>query len=125
MCQLFLFVLPIKRQNNVTEINNGIKYIVSGKNASILFTERSELRKVLFLALSVCSFCHVYEISREPLNGFSPNSHGRRVWSLARTSLKVKVKVQRSRSPGTKTTFSRGLRAVYICASNSRFFSLD
>jgi len=35
-----------------------------------------------------------YEISREPLNGFAPNSHGRRVWSLARTSLKVKVKGQ-------------------------------
>ena len=33
----------------------------------------------------------VYEISRELLNGFAPNSHRRRVWSLARTSLKVKV----------------------------------
>jgi len=27
-----------------------------------------------------------------PLNGFAPNSHGRRVWSVDRTSLKVKVK---------------------------------
>jgi len=43
----------------------------------------------------------MYEISREPLNGFAPYSHGRHVWSLARTSLKVKVKGQRSRSPGT------------------------
>jgi len=35
----------------------------------------------------VCVF--VYEIYRKPLNGFAPNSHGRRVtW----TSLKVKVK---------------------------------
>jgi len=29
-----------------------------------------------------------------PLNAFAPNSLGRRVWSLARTSLKVKVKGQ-------------------------------
>ena len=49
-------------------------------------------RTVLFLALSV-TFSFVCEISREPLNGFAPNSHGRRVWSLTRTSLKVKVKV--------------------------------
>jgi len=43
----------------------------------------------------------VYEISREPLNGFAPNSHGRRVWSLARTSLKVNVNFG-------------GLRTVYV-----------
>jgi len=43
---------------------------------------------------------------REPLNGFAPNSHGRRVWFLARKSLNVKVKGQRSRSPGTKRPFS-------------------
>jgi len=30
------------------------------------------------------------------------NAQGRRVWSLARTSLNVRVKCQRSRSPGTK-----------------------
>ena len=42
---------------------------------------------------------------------------GRRVWSMARTSLKVKVKGQRSWSPGTKTAFFGrfdGLRAVYV-----------
>ena len=55
-------------------------------------TASSELRKVLFLALSVT--CFVYEISRESLNGFVPNSHGRRVWSFAQTSLNVKVKDQ-------------------------------
>ena len=32
----------------------------------------------------------MYEISPEPLNGFAPNLHGRRVWSLAPMSLKVK-----------------------------------
>jgi len=44
-------------------------------------TARSKLRKVLLLAPSVCVFLFVYKISREPLNGFAPNSHGRRVWS--------------------------------------------
>ena len=34
----------------------------------------------------------MYEISRELLNGFAPNSQGRHVWSLALTSLNVKVK---------------------------------
>jgi len=50
----------------------------------IIFNARSELRKVLFLALSV-TFLFVYEISREPPNGFATNSQRRRVWSLART----------------------------------------
>jgi len=36
---------------------------------------------------------------RKPLIGFAPNSQGRRAWSLARN---VRVKGQRSRSPGTK-----------------------
>jgi len=41
-------------------------------------------------------------MSPEPMNGFAPNSHGRRrVWSVARTSLKVEVNVG-------------GLRAVYV-----------
>jgi len=34
----------------------------------------------------------------EPLNGFAQNSYGRRVWSLARTSLKVKVKGQETKN---------------------------
>jgi len=46
--------------------------------------------KVLFLELSV-SFLFVTQISPERLNGFAPNSQGRRVWSLAWTSLNVKV----------------------------------
>jgi len=33
---------------------------------------------------------------------FAPNSYGRHVWSFARTSWNVKIKSQRSRSPGTK-----------------------
>ena len=40
---------------------------------------------------------------QEPLNGFAPNSQGRRVWSFARRNLNAMVKGQRSMSPGTKT----------------------
>jgi len=39
-------------------------------------------------------FWFMYEISRKPLNGLAPNSHGKCVWSHARTNLKVKVKGQ-------------------------------
>ena len=79
---------------------------------SVSITARSELRKVLFLVLSV-TFLFVYEISREPLNRFAPNSHGRRVWSLARTSLNVKVK--RQGHQGTKTAFSALSAARAVC----------
>ena len=47
----------------------------------------------------------VYEISREPLNGFAPNSQRKTCLVLARMSLNVKVKGQRSSSPRTKTAF--------------------
>jgi len=72
-------------------------------------------------AVSLC-FLFVYEIRREPLNGFAPNSHERRVWSLDRTSLKVKVKDQRHQ--GRRTAFSGplgGLRALYVW---SKIYSL-
>ena len=42
---------------------------------------------------AVFDFWFLYEISRESLNGFVPNSH-RCVWSLVWTSLNVKVKGQ-------------------------------
>ena len=45
----------------------------------------------------------MYEISRDPLNGFALNSQGIRVWFLFQTSLNIKVKGRRSRSPWTKT----------------------
>jgi len=73
----------------------------------IIFTTLGELRKVLFLTPSVCRFLSVYEISGEPLNGFAPNSHRRRVCSLARMSLKVKV-------TGTKTEFSAACLNFYV-----------
>jgi len=69
-------------------------FTVSSWILNLVVTARSELWKVLFLATSVCGLLFVYEISREPLNRFASSSHGRRVWSLAWTSLKVKVKDQ-------------------------------
>jgi len=48
------------------------------------------------------------------VNGFAPNSHGRRVWSIARTSLKVKDKSQRSRSAGTKNDIFSALSAARL-----------
>jgi len=59
---------------------------------------------VLCYGQSDMQFLLVYEISREPLNGFAPNSHGRCVWSLDRTGLNVKVKGQGHR--GQKRLFS-------------------
>ena len=41
---------------------------------------RSELRKVLFFWRRQSVFLFVYEISRELLNGYASNSHGRRVY---------------------------------------------
>jgi len=81
-------------------ILKNIRQTISSANGNRLsdtqlatLTQFSELRKVLFVALSV-TFLFVYEISREPLNGFAPNSHGRHVWSLAR----MLGRVWRSRS---------------------------
>ena len=69
-----------------------LKWSVQPRVRAFLVTARSELRKVLFLALSV-TFLFAYEISWETLNGFAPNSHRRRIWSIVRTSLEVKVNV--------------------------------
>jgi len=61
----------------------------------VMFTARSEVHNVLFLALSVTVFfVQTYEISLESLIRFPPNSHRKRVWSLAQTSLNVKLKGQ-------------------------------
>jgi len=64
----------------------------------MIITARNELRKVLFFwrrqSPSLWGFLFVYEIYQKPLNRFAPNSQRRRVWSLDRASLKVRVKVQ-------------------------------
>jgi len=66
-----------------------------------------------------CDFlvCVGPEIYPERLNGFAPNSQGRCVWSLARTSLKVKAKGQGQGHQGQKTAFLGplgGLREFYV-----------
>jgi len=86
-----------------------------------VFTTRSELRKVPFLALSV-TFLFVHEISREPRNGFAPNSQGRRVWSLARTSLNVKVKGQGHQGQGG--IFRPCVRFMFGKTSSATSFSI-
>jgi len=91
---------------------------------SFLITARSKLRNVLFLAVSVTfliAFLFVNQISRKRLNRFAPNTKERRIWSLSLAcvlsclnkrilidwlSLNVKVKGQRSRSPGTKMRYA-------------------
>jgi len=63
------------------------------------------MHKVLFWRC-LRLFLFVYEISWEPLNGFALSQiHGKRVLSLARTSLKFKVNFG-------------GLRAVYVLEKN-------
>ena len=66
----------------------------------------------MFGKTSSSSFFFVYEISREPLNGYAPNSHGRRVLSLARTNLRAKVNFG-------------GLRAVYVWKNIFALFILQ
>ena len=58
--------------------------------AILLLRHETNGVRFCFGAVSLC-FLFLHEISRELLSGFVPNSQGRRVWSLARTSLKVKV----------------------------------
>jgi len=71
-----------------------------GHLATTYFCYRtSELRNVLF-----CRFFVVHEICREPLNGFAPNSHGRRD-SMVPRSNGFEGQGQRSSLPGTKTAF--------------------
>jgi len=65
-------------------------------------------------------FLFVYEISREPVNGFAPNSQRRRDWSLARISLNVKVNGQCHH--GQKTRFSADISGIseLICDKLTR-----
>ena len=71
-----------------------------------MITACSELRKVLFLASSVCGFLSVYEIFLEPLKGFAPN-HREDVFgpSLGRVE-RSRSKVKRQGHLGQKRHFS-------------------
>jgi len=96
-------------------VQTSVKYEARLQHAHLhVITAHSELHKVLFLALSV-TFSLVHEISPEQLNRFAPNSQGRRAWSLARTSLNVKVKDQGHQG---KMGFSADISGIaeLICA---------
>jgi len=95
-----------------------IIFAISKKFQVFCFYRMQVLRKVLFLAPSVCFFLFMYEISLKPLNRFMPNSHERRVWSLTRTSLKVKIKGQGHQ--GQKKHFS-ALLAVCVVMFDGTF----
>jgi len=90
-----------------------------------IFTARSELRKVVFCHRQSVGFC-VWNFS-ETAERIAPNSHGRRgrrVGSLARTSLKVKV----TRDKNIFRPFRRpacGLFGKTSVASSFRWFSLS
>jgi len=75
------------RQPNFAALNRGRHLYLAGQPSRWAL---AHILVWLFLALSA-TFLFVCEISREPLNGLASNSQGRRVWSLARTSMKVKV----------------------------------
>ena len=66
-----------------------------------------------FLAPSVCGFCLCMNYLGEPLNGFEPDSHGRRLWSLTQTSLKVKGQDHQGQKRYFFGSFG-SLRAVYV-----------
>jgi len=77
----------------------------------------------VFSAVCDSVFClFVNQISQEPLNGFVPNSRGKRVWSLARTSLNVRVKGQgypRTKNvPPTPLTFCCMTHCNVLTANN-------
>jgi len=94
----------------ITLIYGCTEYSTCSKSSSFI-TVRCQLRKVLFLALSFCVFVCVGNISGTAERICTRFIlQGRRVWFLALTSLKVKVKGQRSRSSGTKNGIFRSFR---------------
>ena len=79
---------------------------------AVMITAR-ELCSLGFCFFGAATLLFAYEISGESLNRFAQNLQERRVWTVARKSLNVTVKRQRSRSPRTKRHFS-ALRAVCL-----------
>ena len=67
---------------------------------------RTQYVSEYMLVLALCLVLFVNQISWKLRNGFASNSLERRVWSLAQMSLNAKVKGQRSRSPGTKMSYT-------------------
>jgi len=83
-----------------------LAHVVRRQSLYYIIATHSELCKVLFLVSSVCGFLFAYEIFPELLNGCGPNSHGRCVWSLARTSWKSRSKVRGQGRQRQKMHFS-------------------
>ena len=74
-------------------LHNDSKLRVKSAVYSCLVTQlHSDCGRFCFWRRQFVVFCFVYKISWEPLNRFVPNSHGRCVWCLARTRLKIKVR---------------------------------
>ena len=79
---------------------------------------------VCVLALSV-TFLFLYEISREPLNGFSPNSQERRVWSLGWIGmLRSKVKITTDKNRGFRRISRESLNRFATNSLGRRVWSL-
>ena len=67
-------------------------------------------------------FLFVHQISRERLNGFVPNSQQRRVWTLARTSLNVKIIIKVTMDKAGKTAASSPLTVhCKVCAIHCKW----
>jgi len=81
--------------------------------AAILLSHTVNCGRFCFWRRQSVVFCLCMKYLGEPLNGFAPRSHGRRVWSLARMSLKVKVKGQRDKNTVFFGSFG-GVREVSV-----------
>jgi len=84
----------------------------------VCFHTQWTAERSVFGAVSLWFFCLCMKYLWEPLNGFAPHSNRRRVWCLARTSLKV---------TGTKNGIFRPFRrpaAVYLVNTFSLYFFL-
>ena len=73
-----MYGVNIRKYDTGISISNSRFAFDSGFIYISYFTTRRGMHKVLVLVLSV-TFLFVYEISRELLNGYAPNSQGRRV----------------------------------------------
>ena len=87
--KIFFYNLPVTVWSKRKTTTTGLQYCSPTPHYRTQWTVEGSV----FGTVSLW-FLSVDEISLQPLNGFAPNSHGRRFWFLARASLKVKVKGQ-------------------------------
>ena len=85
-----------------------------------------KFERFCFFAPSVCGFfLFVYEISWETLNGFAPNSHRRRVWSVARTSLEVKGQGRQGQKQHFSALSAACLQFMFVKTSSVSSFNTE